>query len=284
MTITHQITNKQADVSAGGDIGSQLSGLIGQATALMSAGAGLPGIQAIGAQIAGMGSSITGAGGAAGSATDTSGISTAITGLGTALSSITSTAGATSLLSSLTGQLGSLTSLLDPNSQMAQVIHSHILDAQNGISHSAFQGQHTVKLTQSGIGLNSSQNVTTTAPKIPHNGQTLVSDNLMVTKVITGQAFGMLSDVRLKNNINDLGPVLDKVLALKVKTFNIKAIDFEREEMLPFDTPSVGLIAQEVMQQFPQLVRNGRYLSIDIDKLVMILLAAFIELASEIRQ
>lgn len=271
MTITHQIKSGTAAPPPGGDIASQLSGLIGQAQALLSSGVGLPGIQGIGSQIAGMASAITGAGG-------TADIASAITGLGSQMSS-GSMSQMSGLLSSLTGQLSSLTSMLPGG--LSKILHTHVLDKDKGILHSAFEGKHTVKLGSGGIDVNSTSKVAHTAPMLPHNGTTLVSDALNVTKGITGASFGMLSDARLKTNIADLGSVLDKVLALKVKTFDVKAFDFETEEVLPSDpTPSLGLIAQELQKLFPNLVRDGKFLSIDYDKLVMVLLAAFIEFAS----
>lgn len=280
MTITHQIRSSALPLPPGGDIVSQLSGLMAQAQSLVSSGVGLPGIQSIGSQIAALGPSIVSAGAAQG--IDTTSIAGTIAGLGSQMAS--GSAGQMSgLLSSLTGQLGSLTNMLP--SGMSQALHQHILDKAMGIVHSAFQGQHTVQLGSGGINLTSISKVAHAAPMLPHNGLTLVSDALQVTKGITGASFGMLSDERLKTNITDLGSVLEKVLALKVKTFDVKAFDFETNEVLPSDpTPSLGLIAQELQRLFPQLVRDGKFLSIEYDKLVMVLLAAFIEFASETRR
>lgn len=290
MTITHQIASSAAAMVPGGDIISQLSGLIGQASALSTAGVGLPGIQSIGSQIAALGSAITAAGGASGSATDTSGISSTVSALGTSLSAITSLSSASSLITSLTGQLTSLTSMINPSGSSANIIHSHILDAAKGIIHSAFQGKHTVNLGTGGIDINSASKVAHSAPSLPHNGPSNFSDfvniakTLGVTQGVTGASFSMFSDARLKTNINAIGSVLDRLLQCRVKTFDVQAYDIETGKIVDEPpTPSLGLIAQELFELFPELVRSGSYLSIDIDKLIMILLAGFIEFAAETR-
>jgi hypothetical protein len=288
MTITHQIVSNPAlPIPPGMNMLNQLSGLIGQANGLLSAGVSLPGIQGIGSQIAAMGSMITAAGGAAGSATDTSQISGVVASLGSQLSSVASMAGVSSIMSSLTTQLNSLTGLLNPaGGALAQVLHSHLLDAGSGITHSAFSGQHTVNLSSAGINLLSAISVAHTAPKLPHNGLTIVSDALQVAKSITGQSFGMLSDERLKTNIASLGPVLDKVMRLKIKTFDVKTLDWESGEIQPVDPrPSLGLIAQEMREVLPELVHDdGKYLQIEESKVALVLLAAFQEFVIETRK
>jgi Chaperone of endosialidase len=278
MTITHQIVSNPAlPIAPGGDVVSQLSGMLGQANALANAGVGLPGLQAIGSQIAGMGSSIIGAGG-------TSGISSAITSLGSQMASATSIGAMSGLLTSLTTQLSGLSSLLNPSGLQANILHSHILDSAGGITHSAFQGQHTVNLGGGGINLTSATKVAHTAPTLPHNGLTMVSDALQVTKQITGSAFGMLSDRRLKTNINDHPSVLEQVMALKLKTFDVKTVDWESEEEHGSDArASLGLIAQEVQEIFPLVVHGDKFLSIEESKIGLLLLAAFQEFVLEVR-
>ena len=274
MTITHQIKDSALPAPPGGDIISQLTGLLGQAQALVGAGVGLPGLQNIGSQIAGLSSAITQAGG-------TSDIASAITSLGSEMAT-SNMAGMSGILSSLTGQLGNLTNMLNLTG-MSQILHMHILDQVKGIVHSAFQGQHTVQLGTGGIDLTSAQKVAHTAPMLPHNGLTLVSDALQVTLGITGQSFGMISDERLKDNIRWLGSVLDRVMALNVKRFNVKPVNWETGEIHPGDAkPSLGLIAQELREVFPELVQHG-YLTIEEGKIGMVLLAAFQEFVRETR-
>jgi endosialidase-like protein len=250
----------------------------------MNSGVGLPGIQSLGTQIASMGGAITTAGGTAG--IDTTAVSSAISSLGTQLSSITSISGASSLLAGLTGQLSSLTGLLNPAGGLATILHSHALDAAQGITHSAFSGQHTVNLGSAGIAIQSALKVAHTAPQLPHNGLTMVSDALNVTKGITGQSFSMLSDRRLKTRIRKHPPVLGRLLKLKVKTFFVKMFDFEFGKVMKGKPKaSRGLIAQEFQEHFPELVNTeGKFLSIDIDGLTMMILSGLIEHVSESRK
>jgi hypothetical protein len=277
MTITHQIKSSPNPLPQTGDILSQLSGLIGQATALSNAGVGLPGLQNIGSQIAGLSGAITAAGG-------TTDLANSIASVGTQMASGTMSQ-MSGLVSSLSGQLTTLTGQLNPSGLLSSVLHSHVLDKLMGIVHSAFQGQHTVQLTSGGININSATQVAHTAPKLPHNGLTLVSDALQVSLGVTAQGFGMLSDRRLKSNIDDLAPVLAKVLALKVKTFDVKAINWDTGELLGDEAkPSLGLIAQDAQEVLPEVVRDGKYLSIEHDKVTFVLLAAFQEFASETRR
>lgn len=289
MPITHQIVNQDPNGSSapplpGGDVLSQLSGLIGQAQGLVGGsggigggtGVGLPGLQSIGSTIAGLTSSITAAGG-------TTAIAGAITSLGTQMSTGLMS-GMSGLLSGLTSQLSSLTSLLNPAGLLSQALHIHLLDKAQGILHSAFQGQHTVKLGSGGIDITSAIKVAHTAPMLPHNGLTLISDALQVTKGIFGQSFSMLSDRRLKRKIKDHPRVLDKVMALKLKTFDMQSMDWEKEEALPGYRPSFGLIAQEVQEVFPEVVKDGKFLTIEESKIGLLLLAAFQEFVTETRQ
>src|ERR1700761_3254793 len=102
MTIAHHITpTPDLPMIPGGGLLNQLSGLIGQAQALVSGGVGLPGLQSIGTQLAALSGSIVSAGGAAG--IDTTAFSETISTLGTQLSGVTSIAGASSVVTLLTG-------------------------------------------------------------------------------------------------------------------------------------------------------------------------------------
>lgn len=280
MTITHQIVDKDPNGDnappIGGDILSQLNGLIGQAQGLLNGSVGLSAIQNIGSQISKMGSSIQGAGG-------TTVVSNAITGLGSQLS-ISSMANMSGILSSLNSQLSTLTSMINPKGLMSQVLHLHSLDKSDGIKHSAFQGKHTVSLGSGGIDISSATKVAATAPTLPHNGLTTVSDALQVTKGISGQSFNMLSDRKLKKNIKSFPSVLEKIMLLKLKTFDVKSMDWENEIPLPEYHSSFGLIAQEVQEVFPEVVKEGKYLSIEESKVGLLLLAAFQEFVIEVRE
>ena len=62
----------------------------------------------------------------------------------------------------------------------------------------------------------------------------------------TTGAYVQGSDIRLKENINKLNPVLDKVLALETKSYSYKADTTKKQ--------SIGVIAQEVQKLFPEVV------------------------------
>jgi hypothetical protein len=283
MTYKHQIvSNPLAQIAGGqaGDLGSQLSGLIGQAGGLINGGVGLPGINSLGSLISSVASSIS----SSNSGTNISSFANTIAGLGSQMASGTM-AGMSSLLSSMQSSLSSLLGAMNPGGLLANVLHVIQLDAGKGILSSAFQGQHTTTWDQNGVTHTSSTAVTSTAPMLPHNGKTLVSDTLNVTRGIFGQSFSMLSDEALKSNIEDHEPVLERVMRLKLKTFDIKDVDWETGEALPHEPRrSLGYIAQHVQEIFPQLVkREGKFLSLESDKFAPIMIAAFQEYVAESR-
>ncbi|MDN3493457.1 tail fiber domain-containing protein [Winogradskyella bathintestinalis] len=74
-----------------------------------------------------------------------------------------------------------------------------------------------------------------------HYGSTLKG----LISATTG-AYVQGSDIRLKENINELNPVLDKVLALDTKSYTYRADTTKKK--------SIGVIAQEVQQLFPEVV------------------------------
>jgi hypothetical protein len=286
MTITHQIVDNPAlPTIPGMGMLNQLSGLIGQAQSMLSAGVSLPGIQGIGAQISSMVGAITAGGGGAGSATDTSQIANVVGSLGSQLSSVASMAGVSSIVSSLSSQLSALTNLINPaGGGIAQVLHSHVLDKIGGITHSAFNGQHTVNLGSAGINLLSGIMVSHTAPKLPHNGLTLVSDALQVAKTVTGSGFGITSDAKLKSNINNHPAVLEDVLRLRLKTFDVLSYDWDAERVLDIPArPTLGLIAQEVQEVFPLVVAGDDVLTLEEGKVGMLVLGALQEFVKEAR-
>jgi phage gp45-like len=283
---THQIlansddtTNPSGDLNSapdGGGVLSQLSGMTGQAQALTSSSSGLPGIQGIGSQIAGMGSEITGAGGS-------TGIASSITGLGTSMST-SLMAGMPAIMSSLTSQMSSLTSMINPGGAMSNVIHSSVLDKAKGIVHSAFQGNHTTTLDNNGVSLRSSAKIISTAPQIPHNGQVLNSDNVLTTGSSTAASFPVVSDERLKGEIEDHPSVLNAIMELKLKRFNVHKVNWESGEILPDPPrPSIGLLAQDVQKIFPGLVHGNNFLAIEESKIGLLLLDAFQEFVVEVR-
>ena len=78
-------------------------------------------------------------------------------------------------------------------------------------------------------------------------GTTTPAYLLEVAGAIGATAFTNTSDRSLKTNIKTIDNPLDKILSLRGVTFNWKSDN----------TPSVGLIAQEVEQIFPELVMGS---------------------------
>jgi hypothetical protein len=68
-------------------------------------------------------------------------------------------------------------------------------------------------------------------------------------------AYGSVSDRKLKENINPLSNTLDKVLQLNPVTFDWKK-ETQESKMVGLKE-DIGLIAQEVQEVFPELVREG---------------------------
>lgn len=285
MTITHQITSNQNPAAGGGglgDIASQLSGMLGQASSLIGGGVGFPGLQSIGTAISGLTSSITGAGG-------TANMAAGITSLGSQLSSLSSMMGAGDLLSSLTSQLSGLMGMLNLTG-MSQVLHMHVLDKAKGIIASAFQGQHKTVWDMQGVTHTSSTAVTSTAPNLPHNGNVRNSDNVftLLNTFTNGKdfasAFPLISDEKIKADIRHHEPVLDRIMRLNLKRFQTKRVDWDKGEVGEDNASSLGLIAQDVQRLFPEIVHehNG-LLAIEEGKVGLLVMHGFQEFVLEVR-
>ena len=181
----------------------------------------------------------------------------------------------------------------DEQSGNSQTIHHTTYDKNKGVTTGAFQDQHKTTWDQNGVSHTSSASVSSTAPNIPHNGNTSVSQNLSVgenitaTDSITAASVGTFSDERLKTNIEPLkgDDALDDVMRLKPKSFHKKGVvvDLETRKQSISEqpaAPSLGFIAQELREVFPQIVHGHEskgYLSVHEHKLVPILVAAFQE-------
>jgi hypothetical protein len=119
------------------------------------------------------------------------------------------------------------------------------------------------------------------------NGSTLIADNLLVLGEIRCEndivAF-YSSDERLKSNINVLENTLDKISNIQGVSFNWNELAQSTKEKT--DKDQIGLIAQQVKSQFPELVneRDDGYLSVDYIKLTAVLLQAINELHSEVKK
>ena len=120
---------------------------------------------------------------------------------------------------------------------------------------------------------------------------------------ITASSIFQSSDMRLKDNIRPLGSrgesTLEKVLNMNVVEYNYKRItpSVEIPDSLLTDEAvaasgidpnqnHIGLIAQELQQLYPELVREGQdgYLSVNYIELVPVLIRSIQELKSEINE
>ena len=93
------------------------------------------------------------------------------------------------------------------------------------------------------------------------------------------------SDERLKENIVQLEGALDKIMSLTGVTFDWKELtDEERKTIHSHEGNDIGVIAQEVQEQYPELVhqREHGYLSVDYQKLTAVLIEAVKELSYKI--
>ncbi|MCU0462417.1 MAG: tail fiber domain-containing protein [Bacteroidales bacterium] len=90
------------------------------------------------------------------------------------------------------------------------------------------------------------------------------------------------SDIRWKKNINYLGNVLDKVSQLKGVSYEWKQNEYP--DMHFESGTQIGLIAQDVEQVFPELVKTDEkgYKGVDYEKLTVVLLESIKEQQSKI--
>jgi len=96
---------------------------------------------------------------------------------------------------------------------------------------------------------------------------------------VYANAYYCRSDIRLKQDLQELNGVLDKIK-------NINAYSFRWIQKDLSETEQIGLIAQEVEKEFPQLVNtdvNG-YKNIDYQKVAPVLLSAIKEQQTEIEE
>ena len=93
------------------------------------------------------------------------------------------------------------------------------------------------------------------------------------------------SDERLKENIQELDGALDKVKALRGVTFDWKELSDEQKETIhSHEGHDLGVIAQEVQAQYPELVteREHGHLAVDYAKLTAVLIQAVKELSAKV--
>ena len=109
------------------------------------------------------------------------------------------------------------------------------------------------------------------------SGATQINNSLTVTGTAKAQTFQSTSDVRLKDGLERIDSVLDKLDRIHLYRYNFHDND---------QVKHLGLIAQEVVRVFPELVskdENG-YLAIDYNGMTAVLLQAVKEFGKELAQ
>lgn len=88
--------------------------------------------------------------------------------------------------------------------------------------------------------------------------------------------FNSTSDLRLKENIEKITSAIDKIYEVNGYTFNFKNDDTKKRKY--------GLVAQELVKNFPELVSMGEdgYLKVSYDSAIPILLEALKRQKSDI--
>lgn len=108
------------------------------------------------------------------------------------------------------------------------------------------------------------------------DGETLFTIDSTGDAVFFGDVTAFYSsDVRLKKNINKLENVLDRISKLQPVRY-----EFIKEKKFDKRKEHLGIIAQELMEHFPELViqRSDGFYAVEYDKIVVILLQAIKEL------
>ena len=78
------------------------------------------------------------------------------------------------------------------------------------------------------------------------SGNLLIAANGNVTN--TNNSYGAISDIKLKENIEDCGPKLDKLMQIRIVNYNLKSDPTNKQ---------IGVIAQELEQVMPSLVQES---------------------------
>jgi hypothetical protein len=97
---------------------------------------------------------------------------------------------------------------------------------------------------------------------------------LTATFTVQAQDFNSTSDERIKENIETFDNALDTINSLRGVNFTWK----NSQE------PSIGVIAQELQQVLPQLVKDGEIKSVNYNGLIGVLVEAIKELSSEVQE
>ena len=78
------------------------------------------------------------------------------------------------------------------------------------------------------------------------SGNLLIAANGNVTN--TNNSYGAISDIKLKENIEDCGPKLDKLMQIRIVNYNLKSDPSNKQ---------IGVVAQEIEAVMPSLVQES---------------------------
>lgn len=103
---------------------------------------------------------------------------------------------------------------------------------------------------------------------------TISCSGLVATFTVRAQDFNSTSDERIKENIEIFDNALETINSLRGVNFIWK----NSQE------PSIGVIAQELQQVLPQLVKDGEIKSVNYNGLIGVLIEAVKELSAEVKE
>jgi len=106
------------------------------------------------------------------------------------------------------------------------------------------------------------------------NGDGYYNGNLLVSGTTTSTDFDSLSDRNLKENIRTLENPLEKILSINGVSFDWR---HTKES-------SIGVIAQEIEEIFPELVNTNEFKSVNYNGLIGVLIEAIKELKTEVNE
>jgi hypothetical protein len=97
------------------------------------------------------------------------------------------------------------------------------------------------------------------------NGSTITTNNILIygngNVENTNNSYGVISDIKLKENIVDASPKLNDLMKVRIVNYNLKAdLGYESNKQ-------IGVIAQELEKIFPGLVDENKDIDIECNDL-----------------
>lgn len=133
-----------------------------------------------------------------------------------------------------------------PNSKLM------VSESANPAQTAYFENTNTSTFTQRVASFNASRNTTNGTYKFISCSISNVAEKFYVfdsgSVYNSTGTYGTISDIKLKENIVDATPKLDKILQLQVRNFNFKTVPNDKQ---------IGFVAQEIEQIFPSLVQTS---------------------------